>query len=630
MNEKNEERRKRFYRWLGDRLQSDDIFYTNEVLANNVIALIDILLFLAGVVIYILHQVRIIEFTDNHMSFDFIVMSMTIFCLLPAIINSIVKGRKRFVKVMLLACLVINCTILYGYLNYAVLLFMVIPSILSILYYSNKLTIFISVITAILMGVGTVTSTLYGWLDVNNIMPEKGTIIKVIGEMDDSVRNVFPHPETFLKDELISSYVPNLMFYAIIAFICVNAASRGRRMILDEADITRNNERIHSELNLATNIQANILPNTFPPFPKYTEFDLYALMEPAKEVGGDFYDFFMIDETHIAVVIGDVSGKGIPAALVMVITRTLIKNHAEIGLSPGEVFTRTNKMLAEGNEEGLFVTAWMAVIDLTDGKVVYTNAGHNPPVARKKDGDFEILIGKPGFVLAGMDGLHYDDFESKMEPGDELFIYTDGVTEANNINNELYGDERMLDYLNSHKGLDAKEILNGLRTDVADFVGEAEQFDDITMLMFKMNDYLKTLIYEEKTFIATDAHLAEAIEYLKSQLVIAKASPKYVMQMSVALEEIFVNVCNYAYGSHVGEITVAVKYVPEKHEVRVRVTDTGMPFNPLENKRPDITLPAEDREIGGLGIYMILQTMDKVTYKYEDGKNILTISKVLD
>ncbi|MBQ2642294.1 MAG: SpoIIE family protein phosphatase [Eubacterium sp.] len=630
MNEKNEERRTKFYDWLMNRLQSDDIFYTNEVLANNVIGLIDILLFLASIVIYILHQVRIIELTDDTVSIDYIVLTTAVFCLVPAIINSVFKGRRRFVKVMLLACLVINCAILYGYVNYAVVMFMVIPTILSILYYSNKLTIFISVITGILMGIGTVTSTMYGWLDVNNIMPPKGSMIKIIGEMDDSVRNVFPHPTTFLKDELVSGYLPSIIIFAIVAFVCVNVANRGRRMILDEAKITRNNERIHSELNLANSIQANILPNTFPPFPKYSEFDLYAIMEPAKEVGGDFYDFFMIDETHIAVVIGDVSGKGIPAAMVMVITRTLIKNHAEIDLSPGEVFTRTNKMLAESNEEGLFVTAWMAVIDLTDGGVVYTNAGHNPPIIRKKDKDFEIHNGKPGFVLAGMDGLQYDNFNTKLEPGDELLIYTDGVTEANNENNELYGTERMMNYLNAHKGMTATETLKGLRADVSEFAGEAEQFDDITMLMFKMNDYLKTLVYEEKTFIATDAHLAEAVEYLESQLAIVKASPKYVMQMTVALEEIFVNVCNYAYGTHVGEITVAVKYVPEMNEVRVKFTDSGMPFDPLENEQPDISLSAEERKIGGLGIHMVLQTMDKVTYKYEDGKNILTISKVLD
>lgn len=630
MNEKNEERRTKFYDWLMNRLQSDDIFYTNEVLANNVIGLIDILLFLASIVIYILHQVRIIELTDDTVSIDYIVLTTAVFCLVPAIINSVFKGRRRFVKVMLLACLVINCAILYGYVNYAVVMFMVIPTILSILYYSNKLTIFISVITGILMGIGTVTSTMYGWLDVNNIMPPKGSMIKIIGEMDDSVRNVFPHPTTFLKDELVSGYLPSIIIFAIVAFVCVNVANRGRRMILDEAKITRNNERIHSELNLANSIQANILPNTFPPFPKYSEFDLYAIMEPAKEVGGDFYDFFMIDETHIAVVIGDVSGKGIPAAMVMVITRTLIKNHAEIDLSPGEVFTRTNKMLAESNEEGLFVTAWMAVIDLTDGGVVYTNAGHNPPIIRKKDKDFEIHNGKPGFVLAGMDGLQYDNFNTKLEPGDELMIYTDGVTEANNENNELYGTERMMNYLNAHKGMTATETLKGLRADVSEFAGETEQFDDITMLMFKMNDYLKTLVYEEKTFIATDAHLAEAVEYLESQLAIVKASPKYVMQMTVALEEIFVNVCNYAYGTHVGEITVAVKYVPEMNEVRVKFTDSGMPFDPLENEQPDISLSAEERKIGGLGIHMVLQTMDKVTYKYEDGKNILTISKVLD
>lgn len=247
--------------------------------------------------------------------------------------------------------------------------------------------------------------------------------------------------------------------------------------------VTAEKERINAELSLASSIQAHMLPCIFPAFPEHSEFDIYATMTPAKEVGGDFYDFFMVDNTHVAAVMADVSGKGVPAALFMVIAKTLIKNYAQSGIEPCEVFTTANRMLCDGNDAGLFVTAWMGVLDITSGKLTYVNAGHNPPLIRQNGGKFEYLRARPGFVLAGMETVKYRQNELMMNPGDRLYLYTDGITEATSSAKELYGEERLSAYLNGHADDTAEDILHGLKADIDSFVGEAPQFDDMTMLM---------------------------------------------------------------------------------------------------------------------------------------------------
>ncbi len=252
--------------------------------------------------------------------------------------------------------------------------------------------------------------------------------------------------------------------------------------IRDLTTVTAEKERIGAELNVATQIQADMLPRIFPAFPERTEFDIYATMDPAKEVGGDFYDFFLVDDDHLAVVIADVSGKGVPAALFMVIAKTLIKNHAQNKETPGDVFTQTNGQLCEGNDAGLFVTAWMGILEISTGKFTYVNAGHNPPLLKRAGGPFEWLKSRPGFVLAGMEGVRYRENTLQLEPGDRLYLYTDGVTEATNGDQELYGEDRLQAALNEAPDLPVEELLPRIKNSIDTFVGDADQFDDITML----------------------------------------------------------------------------------------------------------------------------------------------------
>ena len=251
--------------------------------------------------------------------------------------------------------------------------------------------------------------------------------------------------------------------------------------------VTAEKERIGTELNVAKRIQEGMLPNIFPPFPERSEFELYAAMIPAKEVGGDFYDFFMVDDTHLALVMADVSGKGVPAALFMAISKVLIKTSVQAGRGPAETLERVNNQLLEGNDTGLFVTVWLAVIDITTGKGVAANAGHEHPVLKRADGDFGMVKYKHSPAVSTIEGMQYREHELALDPGDCLFVYTDGVTEATNENLELLGDERMLEALNKNKDVRPEEFLPAVKREIDRFAGNAPQFDDITMLIFKYN-----------------------------------------------------------------------------------------------------------------------------------------------
>ena len=247
--------------------------------------------------------------------------------------------------------------------------------------------------------------------------------------------------------------------------------------------------RIESELQYAKEIQFSALPSTFPAFPSRDEFDIYALMDPAKEVGGDFYDFYILDEDILVFLVADVSGKGIPASLFMMRSKTILKTYAENNIKVSDIFTNANYQLCEGNDADMFVTAWMGFLNLKTGELKYANAGHNPPLLRRKDGSFEYLKGPAGFVLAGMEGIVYKEQELTLNPGDEIFLYTDGVPEATNVDKELYGDNRLLECINQHIGEDAETLCNSIKQSVDTFYDGAPQFDDITELCVQFKKY---------------------------------------------------------------------------------------------------------------------------------------------
>ena len=382
--------------------------------------------------------------------------------------------------------------------------------------------------------------------------------------------------------------------------------------------------RIDKELEYAKQIQLSALPTNFP---KNEDFKIYAQMIAAKEVGGDFYDFYKLNDHTVAFLAADVSGKGIPAAMFMMTAKTILKDLAESGMAVNDIFTKANEKLCENNESGMFVTAWMGILDLTTGKMQFANAGHNPPLLKRANGDFEYLKTRAGFVLAGMDGVRYRVGELMIYPGDRLFLYTDGVPEATNTENCLYGEDRLLSFMNQNASAEATAFLPALKANIDEFVGKAPQFDDITMLMLDYKPEQGGVHMTKKTFPAKVEALSDVLGFVDQTLEGYECPMKVQTAICVAIEEVFVNVAHYAYGDGEGDMTLGIGFDAQSREITFRMTDKGTPFDPLKKPDPDITLSAEDREIGGLGIFITKKTMDTVTYAYENGENILTMTK---
>ena len=375
--------------------------------------------------------------------------------------------------------------------------------------------------------------------------------------------------------------------------------------------------RIDKELEFAKEIQYSALPSVFPPYPNRKDFEIYAHMITAKEVGGDFYDFYMLGDSTLAFMIADVSGKGIPAAMFMMQAKTIIKDLAESGLELPEVFATANKKLCENNDAGMFVTAWMGILDLKTGLLKFVNAGHNPPLVRQADGEFVYLKARSGMVLAGMDGIKYRQNELQLTPGDQIFLYTDGVTEATDKNNQLYGEERLLETVNRNIVMDTRKLCEAVKSDVDQFVGEAPQFDDITMLSVEIQ-YIRG--ENSITVIADDKSMIPVSEFAKSLTEKLAVVPKVANKVSIAVDEIYSNIINYS-----GAELATISYEIKDGRLYITFTDDGIPYNPLEAEEPDITLSAEERKIGGLGIFMVKKMTESMEYTYEDEKNILKL-----
>ncbi len=413
--------------------------------------------------------------------------------------------------------------------------------------------------------------------------------------------------------------------------------SKKTLLYVDEVKrVTAEKERMTAELSVARSIQASQLPSDFPPFPQRSDIDLFALMDPAKEVGGDFYDFFMIDDDHLGLVIADVSGKGIPAALFMMISRILIKNCLTEGMSPSAALADANNKLLEKDAAEMFVTVWAAVIDLQTGEGVASNAGHEYPCIRHGDDPFVLVRSKHSPAVATLEDLKFEEHSFKMDPGACLFVYTDGVTEACDPDDNMFGTDRLLLALNKENDADAEKILYNVRNAIEEFGAGAEQFDDITMLCFryrpsepgegtnKETGSMKELVIDAKV-----NNLDTVIGFLDEYLEEISCPPKTAIQLDVAVEEIYVNIASYAYGPEGGKAVVRISHTDDPKSVTVSFEDEGTPFDPLARQDPDTTLSAEERGIGGLGIYMVKKSMDDVQYEYSDGKNIFKMVKIL-
>jgi len=398
-----------------------------------------------------------------------------------------------------------------------------------------------------------------------------------------------------------------------------------KKSIEEAAHERAEKQKISTELNVAASIQASMLPSVFPPFPEKTEFDIFALMVPAREVGGDFYDFFFVDKDNLALVIADVSGKGIPAALFMVVAKTLINDNSS-GNSPAAVFENVNRRLCENNEMGLFVTAFIGFYNIPTGRFIFVNAGHNPPLLLRKGQDFEFIKTDPCIVLAFMEDTKYREEELYLKPGDVLYLYTDGVTEAMSHDKELFGEQRLVKALNENKDYLPQDLLHEIKSEVDCFANGTEQADDITMLAIKINEDPGKGEIKIKLRAQVE-NLSRIIGIVNKELERNNCPSDVQDMINVAVEEIFVNIANYAYEPETGDVTMSVCAADK---TVIRFEDSGKPYNPLEFADPNLETDISDRDIGGLGIYLVKKLMDSIEYSRVDNKNILIITKKIE
>ena len=440
---------------------------------------------------------------------------------------------------------------------------------------------------------------------------------------------IIPEEELFRDLNHIGKIVGLLMLLglAMLILILIYAGRNNKRLI----ESTAQNQRIENELDIARKIQMAMLPNRFPPFPDYPNLSAYGEVIPAKEVGGDLFDFY-IRENKLFFCVGDVSGKGIPASIVMAMTRSIFRSFTSYLNSPAQIVTQMNDSLSgEGNDQSMFVTLFLGVLDLSTGELKYCNAGHNGP----------LVIGHLSLVnlncvanlpLGVLGGFEYQEQETKMEIGDTLFLYTDGLTEAENSTHEQFGEERMGERLSVSGERSPREIIEDMQQAVAEFVGDAEQSDDLTMFAIRL---LKNTEYRiQNTEHKNSEHYSLVmrndilqIPTLAEWIEMIGLPQELNMPINLALEEAVSNVMLYAYPGKSGQVLVECD---KSDKLVFTITDSGVPFDPTKQKEADITLSVEERAIGGLGIHLVRQLMDDIRYERKDGKNILTLVKSLN
>jgi len=393
-------------------------------------------------------------------------------------------------------------------------------------------------------------------------------------------------------------------------------------------ETTAAKERIESELQIAHEIQMSMVPKIFPPFPDRPEFDIFATLVPAREVGGDLYDFFFIDDDHLCFAVGDVSGKGVPASLFMAVTKTLFRATAGNGSTPGEILARLNTEICRDNESCMFVTFFCAILNIRTGQVDYGNGGHNLPYYLHRDG-VSPLENVGGKALGLVEQTPYASGRMVLCPGEALLLYTDGVTEAMDSRERLYSDQRLAEFLASNRGSSPRQIVGDLVSDVRSFAGAAPQSDDITALALRY--FGSTEKMTEHVEIKLSNKLSELDRFNQALTEFGRQhglTDKVMHDLNLALEEILTNIISYGYTDN-REHEIKVSLSAQRGEVRAEVEDDGQPFNPLEAPEPDTTKPLAERTIGGLGIHLVRKLMDGLEYQSHEGKNLLVMKKHL-
>ncbi len=455
-----------------------DIFQENELRANSYSATSSMAAAILAVIMWGLNLAGF--FIVNQQTMNYSMPFGIFFLVLPTILVRCLHCKGGWVKYVVLLCFLTGVTVLAMALTTQLILAWTCPILISCHYYSPRLTrftlwgvivfMFIAVYSGLFLGVWD-ANMMRSSVQVDGIPQRTAYILDLVASGDDLFQRVFNF-----------YYFPRAAICVIIYFIGRTLSQRTHGLLAQQQKNQEERQRIDTELSVATNIQAAMLPNVFP---KHDQFDLYATMTPSKEVGGDFYDFFPVDDDHMALVIADVAGKGVPAALFMMVVKTLLKSRITGTKTPAEVLEEANEELCDGDKSDMFVTVWLGIYEISTGKLIAASAGHEFPFLRQGSEGYQMFRDPHGFVLGGMAGMPYKNYELQLMPGEALYVYTDGVAEASDPQNNQFGLERMTQSLNAHSDQNLVEFLADIKADVDAFAGDAPQFDDITMLALR-------------------------------------------------------------------------------------------------------------------------------------------------
>ena len=529
--------------------------------------------------------------------------------LLAGILINMVFRRRTYpwIKFVNNLVMIFSIFVLCGYTDIIALFLILIPFINSF-YFRPRFTALTGLICLLIMYIGLM-SVLMPFYDMD-------------GKID--VNPFYAIASAFdFTDETLLIVLGGKSFLVVagaaLVVVSVYLSFSGRRFTISQGILMQKTLANETELNVAKNIQEGILSADFPDNESYA---VYADMTTATEVGGDFYDYFLIDETRLAIVIGDVSGHGMAAALFMTLSKTLIQVYAQIHSATDKTFELTNRYLQRSNPAKFFVTSWIGILDLTTGTLSYSNAGHNYPVLIRSGKEPEFLSDKPNFVLGRKRLVRYREKRTKLRPGDKLVLYTDGVTEAQDAEERFFGDDRLLAVISREKERGQEGIVTAVRQAVNDFENGKDHYDDATILALSFKGYLQVEPMESKRFYLTVETFDSVTEYVTEQCEKAGCDSDTVGKIEIATSEILANIESYAYENG-GEIEILTKC--RDHRMTVVFKDQGKQFNPMQVQEPDVNMPLSKRKPGGLGIFIVKKLMSETGYTYENGQNILTI-----
>ena len=450
-----------------------------------------------------------------------------------------------------------------------------------------------------------------------------GSVTEVFGIVNryNLMHEALQNGKNYYLNALLLTYLPRAALCTIVFLVCNSLNVRTYKLLVDEINVNSYKEKTRTELEVAKDIQLATLPTEFI---TNQDIEIQAELRAAKSVGGDFYDYFTLDKDHTALLIADVSGKGIPAAMFMMKVITCFKNVVSLDKTPAETLKEVNRIIVKGNDSAMFVTCFYCIINVKTGEVKFANAGHNKPIIGQKR-HYHYLNCQSGFILGAFNDINIVDESCKLENGDTITLYTDGITEARNESGEFFGEDRLIKTFNKKIYSCLVELHHTLKDDLSVFAGEEEQSDDITYITLKYHG--DKYNFQEKTFIGIKDNLPAMLYHIQNFAKENKLELSFVTNLNVVADELLSNVIKYAYKDAADEIFIRLLYNIDKKEFSMTIIDKGQEFNPFLVNNGPLQGDVKDKKEGGLGILIVKTLMSEYAYDFINDKNIVTVKK---